>query len=674
MKSHVKRIVVGLLTFAGVVTAGHTVFTDSSRLGAQSVAPGTVLLRDDFNDGAADGWTSSPLGLAAGWNVVAGAYTYDGGGHTQVYRGDPSWSDYTLEVKFRLTTLNNYPGGIRGRVNPDTGAGYAVWVYPETGQIRLVRATEWRIDAPGLTVLGMAGGLSFEAGAFHMLHVTFVGSVIEVYYDGLLVIRATDTAAYASGLIALDVSNQPIAFDDVAVTAGALSELLRDDFSSSTASGWTISPLGQPAGWSVVAAAYTYGGNGHTQSYRGDPSWSDYTLEVKFRLSTLNDYPGGIRGRVDPATGAGYAVWVYPATGEMRLLRASGWNIDSPGLAVLGVATGIAFDTATFHALRMTFWGSVVDVYYDGLLVIRVSDPAYRTGVIALDVSSQPIAFDDVVVTYGVLPVRFPSAERGCDGSDPSVVMCDDFEDGAWYRTNCDNGGVTDPANDGWCGNVFNPIDPPAAAVCGSAGAVGTQCAATSGFKSGQIGGQNMADHSFKNWDEYTEIYARYYYKAAPGYVWGWEKAMTWNQCCAGIGGIKWGNLHFPCNAAASCAPSFQLVAPELVMQGQNQGNTLEFQPGRWYFIEIHVRLSTPVAQPDGVLEMWLDDCGTDGLQCTGTPTLRLRRTDVRYDRNSSLERIGSLWWENWANPPSVGTEYYDQIKVATVGPIGFAR
>jgi hypothetical protein len=39
-----------------------------------------------------------------------------------------------------------------------------------------------------------------------------------VYYDGILVIRATD-AAYTGGVIALDVSNQPIEFDDVVVTA-----------------------------------------------------------------------------------------------------------------------------------------------------------------------------------------------------------------------------------------------------------------------------------------------------------------------------------------------------------------------------------------------------------------------------------------------------------------------
>jgi hypothetical protein len=183
-----------------------------------------------------------------------------------------------------------------------------------------------------------------------------------------------------------------------------------------------------------------------------------------------------------------------------------------------------------------------------------------------------------------------------------------------------------------------------------------------------------MADHSFKFEQEFTEVYARYYYKAESGYVWGWQKAMTWNPCCAGIGGVKWGDLHFPCNGAAlSCAPSFQLPWPEDVMQGQNLGNTLVFESGRWYFIEVHIRLNTPVAQPDGVLEVWLDDCGADGRQCTGTPTLRLRRTDVRYPRNAIGERIGSIWWENWANPASTGTEYYDQVKASTVGPIGFA-
>src|SRR2546426_7007600 len=153
MTSYPPRFVIGLLVFAGVTVGA---LTDPSELGSQSVTAGSVLLRDDFNDGAADGWTISPLGQAAGWSVVGGVYTYDGGGHTQSYRGDPSWSDYTLEVKIRPATLGDYPGGIRGRVDPATGAGYVVWLVPSMGQIRLVPATPRNIHRPGVTRLATA--------------------------------------------------------------------------------------------------------------------------------------------------------------------------------------------------------------------------------------------------------------------------------------------------------------------------------------------------------------------------------------------------------------------------------------------------------------------------------------------------------------------------------------
>ena len=45
------------------------------------------------------------------------------------------------------------------------------------------------------------------------------------------------------------------------------SELLADDFDDGDAAGWTISPLGHEAGWSVVNGVYTYDGSGHTQAY-----------------------------------------------------------------------------------------------------------------------------------------------------------------------------------------------------------------------------------------------------------------------------------------------------------------------------------------------------------------------------------------------------------------------
>ena len=90
---------------------------------------------------------------------------------------------------------------------------------------------------------------------------------------------------------------------------------------------------------------------------------------------------------------------MYPATGEIRLFRAPAWNIDSAGLTQLGVAGGITFDTTNFHTLRMTFRGSVIEVYYDQTLVISATDSTYASGVIALDVVNQPIDFDDIVVS-----------------------------------------------------------------------------------------------------------------------------------------------------------------------------------------------------------------------------------------------------------------------------------
>ena len=143
----------------------------------------------------------------------------------------------------------------------------------------------------------------------------------------------------------------------------------------------------------------TFDGSGHTQLYRGDPQWSNYDVEVQVRLTSLNNFPGGLRGRVNPATGAGYALWLYPATGQMVLYGATAWNIDSPGLVQVSSATGIPFVAGKWHRVRLSFRGSAIQVFFDGTLVMSANDGAYVNGVTALDVNSQPVAFDDVLVT-----------------------------------------------------------------------------------------------------------------------------------------------------------------------------------------------------------------------------------------------------------------------------------
>jgi hypothetical protein len=260
----------------------------------------------------------------------------------------------------------------------------------------------------------------------------------------------------------------------------------------------------------------------------------------------------------------------------------------------------------------------------------------------------------------------FNSAEAGC-GSDSNVLMCDDFEDGDWYSIDFDRAVATGGLlqTDGWGGTIYaNPITPANAAVCGNQG-VKSNCAATHGATDGSAGGRNMAEHELSQ--RVDEVYARYYTKALPGYRFGAEKVLTFNM--QNGGGIKWGNLHFGCGSGGGASTGelqYQPTAPET----RNCQDVMILSTDRWYYIEVHLKLNT-VGQSNGILQVWADDCGATGTSCPATPTLRLNISNWRFNRQDNSELIGSLWWENWANPGSVGTRLIDQIKVSKVGPIG---
>jgi hypothetical protein len=542
-----------------------------------------VLLEDSFNGDSSVGWLASPMGLSNGWSRVGGANEYAGLGNTQQYAGNPAWSNYNFEAKILLFDLYNYPGGIRGRVDPSTGAGYAAWVYPGSSQIVLYRVSGWNIDSPGLVALGTAP-LTYDT-QFHTLRMVFQGSTILVQWDGTAVISAVDNT-YSKGLVALDGSLRRIQYEDVLVTAddpstlfnpgisiapggfnlgpvgntrqltvtqtlsdgstrdvtsdpgisyssnagnvasvnstglvtaitngsatitatfstwsanafvtvpplalsrvsptqgsvnggnrldligssfspntlvtigGKTSTILTtssdgtgmtvlvpsgsigtadvtasnnsgsitlssgynyidpstisfsDDFNSGSLASWKPSPLGRFNNWNATGDVAEYNGGGATQIYAGSGAWTDYTFEAKVRLFNGQNYPGGIRGRVNPTTGAAYAVWLYPATSpwgndpgaprELRLYRTTGWSIDSPGLTLLATSTVANMDPNVFHRLQLTFSGNQITVGYDGTLVMQTSDATLTSGMVALDVSNQQIQFDDVLVT-----------------------------------------------------------------------------------------------------------------------------------------------------------------------------------------------------------------------------------------------------------------------------------
>lgn len=280
------------------------------------------------------------------------------------------------------------------------------------------------------------------------------------------------------------------------------------------------------------------------------------------------------------------------------------------------------------------------------------------------------------------------STEPICDGSDPTVLLCDDWEDGVWMTSNCGyNGGPTNPDNDGWCGVTsylnqqtpglggkgFNPPAVPGYAVCGNAGAGGTRCAATSAARvlppdnaepSGGYSHGMMADHDLLNGQTVSDFYIRFYLKLLNDYDVGSgnEKVMTHRDnagnCC----------LMFLNYNAWVCSQT-QLVMYADRWYCQNQANDLTLANGHWYYVEAHYRLNT-AGQANGVYELWLDDCGTNGLACTGPGTLRASYSNVTYRTDGAT--IANVWIENYANAPTSGTSYYDQLIVRTrrIGPM----
>jgi hypothetical protein len=295
------------------------------------------------------------------------------------------------------------------------------------------------------------------------------------------------------------------------------------------------------------------------------------------------------------------------------------------------------------------------------------------------------------------------SSEPMCSGSDPTVVMCDDFEDGDWAQTNCDgrrNGAIvtSDPhnyaPNDGWCLTVyFSDNFSGTNNFTVNAGVAGTARAATSGVRSGNNG--MMGSHGLPG--DYTEIYVREYIYFKSDYIGGHEKMLdilpvNWNPGGGDIialGYNYFGNNEF-CwipykyqdggragnpGAAWMCQNQVNGTGRDSLGRSTPTGAKLIWQPGHWYYIEVHIRLNSG-SNFDGTYDLWMDDCGTNGLGCTGPGTLRASYSDIKYWTPSDISFYGGnikgIWQESWSNAPSSGTTYYDQIVVATrrIGPM----
>jgi len=245
--------------------------------------------------------------------------------------------------------------------------------------------------------------------------------------------------------------------------------------------------------------------------------------------------------------------------------------------------------------------------------------------------------------------------------------MADDFEDGTWYVTDADtSGGKNNADNDGWGGTIF--ASTPANAVANQGFPNNTGYTATSGFRSGA---------NWEGWHwfspaeaQYNEIYHRFYTKFVDPYTFGHEKLVFYQTDETTVGQVCVLMTPFGSNDL-----DFTLIVPD-IRAGQNQGNNIGLIVGHWYYIEVRVKLDTPKGNSTGIIQMWADDCGLDGLTDPGAGTLRTSHTGLNI-RPSDAISLGVIWQENWSNASdmtAVGEVYNDQVIVSKsrIGPMGF--
>jgi hypothetical protein len=159
-------------------------------------------------------------------------------------------------------------------------------------------------------------------------------------------------------------------------------QLFFDDFTRTNDPG-PLSPWVPQAGTWTVTGGVLLGGTNAPQTYGSvflTNSWTNFSVEASIRFPT-GAYGAGLGGRLNPATGAHYAAWIYPegslgGSGSLKLVKFQNWTNWGYGgtpftpmqtIALSGVSTN-------WHTVKLTFQDRRIGVLYDGVPMISTTD------------------------------------------------------------------------------------------------------------------------------------------------------------------------------------------------------------------------------------------------------------------------------------------------------------
>jgi hypothetical protein len=183
--------------------------------------------------------------------------------------------------------------------------------------------------------------------------------------------------------------------------------LFSDDFSRTNDPG-TLTPwIVQSNNWTITGGALK-GGLNPTFNYGFiylTNVWTNFSVQARIQFPA-GAFGGGVGGRLNSASGAHYAAWVYPegspgGSSVLKLIKFQDWShfMSIQQAALAGVGTN-------WHTVKLTFSTNQISVYYDTNLMITATDveaQPYTNGGISLDMwtDSNPYLMnvDDVLVT-----------------------------------------------------------------------------------------------------------------------------------------------------------------------------------------------------------------------------------------------------------------------------------
>ncbi|NBD34461.1 MAG: DUF2341 domain-containing protein, partial [Chloroflexi bacterium] len=406
---------------------------------------GDLLFSDDFSRPEPVPFTWIVPDTSANGHINYGVFNIEEGflrtetkpGHYGLaYTDTITISDRTVEADIRFPprppitpTTTTVGGGICGRLNPASGQRYTLWIDPEPApgewaSIYILKFDNWYWSVVTDTILAQDYITEGVGSDWHHIKMTFSGDQIEVYYDGAPtpIITATDST-YASGHIGVDFWNLSStsgvgpSYNNFVVRDSADQVVFSDDFGPDTIDPW-VEQLGA---WTVTDGLLQ--GSSDLTQYGyvyTDTTWSDYILEGRVRIPS-DAFGGGIGGRLNPATGAHYAAWIYPSSNQLSLVKFSTWSYSETL-----TTTSLPAPGADWRALKLDLQGDRIRVYYDGDLVIDHTDSVdpYLSGGISVDMWTASgyggpygIQADDIIVhtpgEYGIGGRLLSSAFEG---------------------------------------------------------------------------------------------------------------------------------------------------------------------------------------------------------------------------------------------------------------------